>query len=354
MNKQQNRLMNVLVPVTALVLGVFVASLLIAMTEVSPFKAFGVLVSGAFGCSGKVWPLCITLGQSTPLIMTGLAAMFAFRAGIFCIAQESQYVFGAIVAAWLGVTLHWPSFLLVPFIMLCSMVVGALAAEIPAVLKVKLGVNEIISSIMINNIATLVLEYLVAFPLRADSGQKAQSAVLPQSLWLPQFIKGSRWGVSFVIALICVVVAYIVLWKTSYGYELRMAGQAPLFARYGGIDADQVVLNAMAVSGALAGLAGCMEVLGNYHRIMTGFSSGLGFDGLSVAMLGLSSPIGVFIVAILLAGIRQGAQLGLQINLKIPRELGGVLIALIILFISLQNIYTPLLKKFVSTSSLKE
>lgn len=339
--------LNVIVPCIAIVFGVVTSFVIIALTGISPLATFRELFRGAFGMEGKVWPLLLTLGQSTPLILTGLSAMCAFRVGVFCIAQESQYVFGAIMAAWLGSALSLPSWLLLPFILFSSMLAGAIAAEIPAMLKVRLGVNEIISSIMVNSISTLVLEYLVAFPLRADAGQKAQSAVLPQNLWLFQFVKGSRWGVSFVIAVCLAAFLYFLLWKTSFGYEVRMVGQSPLFSEYGGVSAGKITVMMMGISGALAGLAGSMEVLGNYHRIMTGFSSGLGFDGLSVAMLGESHPLGVFIVAILLAGIRQGAQLGLQINLHIPRELGGVLIALIILFVALENIYKPHVEKWI-------
>jgi len=340
--------MKIVVSLSAIMLGILVSFLLIAPTGVSPYKAFGVLFSGAFGISGKVWPLWITLGQATPLILTGLAAMYGFRVGVFCIAQEGQYVFGALMAAWLGVQLQLPPWLLVPCIMIASIVIGGLYGLIPAILKVKLGVNEIISSIMLNNIATLALEYLVAFPLRADSGQKAQSAVLPQSIWLFQFVKGSRWGISFLLAILLVVITYVYIWKTPRGYELRMVGKAPLFARYGGVKSDHVILRTMFIGGGIAGLAGCLEVLGNYHRVMTGFSSGLGFDGLSVAMLGGSHPFGVLLVAILLAGIRQGAQLGLQISLKIPRELGGVLIALIIFFVAIENVYRPYVDKLYS------
>ncbi|MDR1949534.1 MAG: ABC transporter permease [Spirochaetaceae bacterium] len=334
-----------LVPVTAILLGVIIASLLIAITRVSPLAAFGVLFTGGFGVSGKVWPLLITLAQSTPLILTGLAAMTAFRVGVFSIAQEGQYVFGAIVAAWMGASLDLPPVLLIPLICGASMITGGLYSLIPAALKVKLGVNEIISSIMLNSVSVLVLEYMVAFPLRADAGAKAQSAVIPQALRLPQFVQGSRWGVAFVIALCCAALVYCYIWLTPGGYELRMVGQAPQFARYGGIKSGGVILRTLFLSGMLAGLAGSLEVLGNYHRIMTGFSSGLGFDGLSVALLGSSHPLGVVIVAFILAGVRQGAQLGLQIGLRIPRELGGVLIALIILFIAGENIYRPFLER---------
>lgn len=343
--------MVLVMPAVALLLGVVMAVLLIAITGVSPLRSLGVLISGGFGFSGKVWPIFMTLGSSTPLILTGLAAMLCFKVGVFCIAQEGQYVFGAIVAAWFGASLKLPPVIAVPFIMLASMAAGGLYGVIPAVLKVKLGVNEIISSIMLNNISTLVLEYMVAFPLRADAGQKAQSEVISKGYWLPQFIYGSRWGVSFLIAIALIVFFYFYIYKTRWGYEMRMVGENRRFADYGGIKSGNVIIRSLVISGAIAGLAGCMEVLGNYHRIMTGFSSGLGFDGLSVAMLGMSNPIGVVIVSFLLAGIRQGAQLGLQLSLQIPRELGGVLIAMVIFFVAIGNVYRPVVEKAVRSIS---
>ncbi len=343
--------MVLVMPAVALLFGVVVAVLLIAITGVSPLRSLGVLISGGFGFSGKVWPIFMTLGSSTPLILTGLAAMLCFKVGVFCIAQEGQYVFGAIVAAWFGASLKLPPVIAVPFIMLASMAAGGLYGVIPAVLKVKLGVNEIISSIMLNNISTLVLEYMVAFPLRADAGQKAQSEVISKGYWLPQFIYGSRWGVSFLIAIALIVFFYFYIYKTRWGYEMRMVGENRRFADYGGIKSGNVIIRSLVISGAIAGLAGCMEVLGNYHRIMTGFSSGLGFDGLSVAMLGMSNPIGVVIVSFLLAGIRQGAQLGLQLSLQIPRELGGVLIAMVIFFVAIGNVYRPVVEKAVRSIS---
>ena len=344
--------MVLVMPAVALLFGVVVAVLLIAITGVSPLRSLGVLISGGFGFSGKVWPIFMTLGSSTPLILTGLAAMLCFKVGVFCIAQEGQYVFGAIVAAWFGASLKLPPVIAVPFIMLASMAAGGLYGVIPAVLKVKLGVNEIISSIMLNNIFTLVLEYMVAFPLRADAGQKAQSEVISKGYWLPQFIYGSRWGVSFLIAIALIVFFYFYIYKTRWGYEMRMVGENRRFADYGGIKSGNVIIRSLVISGAIAGLAGCMEVLGNYHRIMTGFSSGLGFDGLSVAMLGMSNPIGVVIVSFLLAGIRQGAQLGLQLSLQIPRELGGVLIAMVIFFVAIGNVYRPVVEEAVRSISI--
>jgi len=340
-------LTKLLIPVAAVLLGVVTASLLIALTGVSPLETFGVLASSGFGATGRVWPIFMTLSRATPLILTGLAAMIAFRVGVFCIAQEGQFIFGAIAAAWIGACFKLPPFVHPAVVIVVAMLAGGLYGLIPAFLKVKLGVNEIISSIMLNSIAALFLEYVVAFPLRADAGAKAQSAIVEKTIWIPQFIQGSNWGWAFVVAILTALFLFFYIWRTSSGYELRMVGQAREFARYGGINADRTVLRSLFLSGAVAGLAGCFEVMGVHHRIMTGFSSGLGFDGLSVALLGQSHPLGVVIVAILLAGIRIGAQLGLQIRLGVPRELGGTIIALIIFFLAVEQAYAPWIGKGV-------
>jgi simple sugar transport system permease protein len=139
--------------------------------------------------------------------------------------------------------------------------------------------------------------------------------------------------------VIAVIVVYIYLWRTKAGYEQRMAGQSKRFALFGGIHSDSAAIRAMLISGALAGLAGAIEVMGVHRRIMTGFSVGLGWDGLTSAILGQVHPFGVFIVAILFSGLKLGAQIGLQLNLDIPRELGGTIIGFIILFVAAGKLY---------------
>lgn len=324
-----------LVPVLAILSGLVVATILVMLAGKPPFEALGILFRSSLGCKELTnCALFSTLERATPLILTGLSAVVAFRSGIFSLGQEGQMMLGSVMAAWLGWALVLPGGVHPLVIMLASMAVGAFYGWIPGVLKVKLGVNEIISTIVMNEIAVLFLEYVVNFPLRADAGAAAHSFLIHETAWLPIFFTGSKWGVGFVIAVLAVVVVFIYLWSTSAGYQQRMAGRAPLFARFGGIRNDRIAIRSMIISGALAGLAGSIEVLGVHHRIITGFSVGLGFDGLSVAILGQTHPLGVLIVAILIAGIRLGAQLGLQIQLGIPRELGGTIIALVILFVA--------------------
>jgi simple sugar transport system permease protein len=204
---------------------------------------------------------------------------------------------------------------------------------------VKLGVNELLATIMLNSIAVLVVEHLVQFPMRADTSAVAHSPVIDETAQLMSFLPGSKWGVGFVIAVMAVIAVYIYLWRTKAGYEQRMAGQSRRFALFGGIRSDRAAIRAMLISGALAGLAGSIEVMGVHRRIMTAFSVGLGFDGLTAAILGQIHPFGVFIVAILFSGLKLGAQIGLQLDLNIPRELGGTIIGFIILFVAAGKLY---------------
>jgi simple sugar transport system permease protein len=330
----------ILVPVLAILSGLVVMGILILILKKPLFESYGILFTKGFGC--QEYGNCIfisTLERATPIILTGLSAVVAFRSGLFSIGQEGQYLFGAAAAAWLGYAIHLPPILHALVLILAGMLVGAAYGWIPGILKVKIGVNELLATIMLNSIAVLIVEYLVQFPMRGDRSTTAHSPVIDESAQLMSFLPGSKWGVGFVIAVIAVVAVTIYLWRTKYGYEQRMAGQSRKFALFGGIRSDRSAIRAMLISGALAGLAGAIEVMGVHRRLMTGFSVGLGFDGLTAAILGQTHPVGVFIVAILFSGLKLGAQLGLQLQLAIPRELGGTIIGFIILFVAAGRFY---------------
>ena len=343
---RRNALNAVLVPVLAVASGLLVASIFILFTPTPPLEAYGIMFAAGFGCEeiGRC-ALLTTLERSTPLILTGLSAVVAFRAGLFSIGQEGQFVVGATLAAWLGYAVDLPPVLHQIVIIAAAMAGGAAYGFIPAILKVKLAVNEIISTIILNSLAVLFMTYLVNYPLRADAGSTARSPLISDSAVLPSFLPGSQWGVGWVLAVTAVVGVGFLLWRTVFGYEQRMAGQAPAFARFGGILSARAAIRAMLISGSLAGLAGGIEVLGVSRQIVPGFSSGLGFDGVLVAILGLAHPLGVLLVAILFAGIRLGAQLGLQVSADIPRELGGGILALIIVFVAAQGVFVGMIDR---------
>ena len=340
-NKKLKKILDAfLVPVLAILSGLVLMAVLIAITGKPVLESYGILFSKAFGCE-KIGNCAIitTLERATPIILTGLAAVVAFRSGMFCIGQEGQYLMAAVVAGYLGYAIHLPNGVHQIVILLACMAAGAAYGYIPGFLKVKLGVNELLATIILNTVATLFIEYMVQFPMRGDKSTTAHSPTIDATAQLPTFLPGAKWGVGFIIAVLAVIVIFIYLWKTKAGYEQRMAGQSKFFALYGGVSSDKAALRAMLISGALAGLAGAIEVMGVHRRIMTGFSTGLGFDGLTAAILGQTHPFGVFIVSILFAGLKLGAQLGLQLKLGIPRELGGTIIGFIILFIAARKFY---------------
>ena len=345
--ERQKQLINsLLVPFLAILTGLIFAAILILFTDTPPLQAFRELFSAAFGCrTVNNCAFLTTLERATPIILTGLGAVVAFRTGMFSIGQEGQLLMGAVTAAWLGYSIHLPYVIHPIVIIICSMIAGGIYGWIPGVLKVKLGVNEIISTIVMNTIAILTTEYLVNFPLRGDRSSTAHSPVIDATAQLPAFLPGSKWGVGFVLAVLVAIGIYLFLWRSTPGYEQRMSGQAPFFAKFGGIKNEKIAIRSMLISGAICGLAGAIEILGVNRRIMTGYSQGLGFDGLSVAILGQSHPLGVFIVSILFAGLRLGAQLGLQLSFGIPRELGGGVIALMILFVAAGKFYVEIIER---------
>lgn len=337
----------VLIPILAIITGLAVSAAFILLTKTPPLVAYQELFRSGFGCESlDNCAFFTTLERATPLILTGLSAVMAFRSGLFSIGQEGQFLLGGLIAAWLGYALHLPPIIHPLLILVLAMIVGAAYAFIPAVLKVQLNVNEVITTIILNSIALLFVTYMVNFPLRANRNSIANTPVIDASAELPSFFGGSHWGVGFLIAIVAVLFVWVYLWRTVPGYEQRMSGQAPFFAQYGGIRSNRAAIRGMLFSGALAGLAGAIEVLGVRHQIVQGFSSGLGLDGVLVAILGQAHPVGVFLVAILFAGIRLGAQIGLQITANIPRELGGGILALIILFVAARSLFSDIINLF--------
>jgi len=330
----------VLIPVLAIISGLLVASLFLLVSGSSPLRAYQELFKAGFSCSRLTnCNLFQTLQLATPLILTGLSAVMAFRSGMFSLGQEGQFLIGATIAAWLGYAIHLPPVLHPIVIMAAAMLGAGLYGWFPGVLKTRLGINEVITTIVLNNIANLFMTYAVNFPMRADQGTTAHSPLIDDAAVLPAFVQGSKMGIGLVIAFVAAGLVYIYLWRTIPGYEQRMAGQVPLFARFSGIRNEGAALRGVALSGAIAGLAGAIEILGVHHRLLQGFSTGLGWDGVMVAILGQVHPVGVAIVAVFFAGMRLGAQIGLQAALQVPRELGGGLIALMILFVAVQNLY---------------
>ena len=267
------------------------------------------------------------LFNATPLVFTGLAVAIGYKSGLFNIGCEGQLYVAAFAAAWIGMHLNLPAFLLVPICIGGAMIAGAGWGAVPGFLKARYGAHEVINTIMMNFIAFALMNYLVT-SVYQEPGQMIpqtpqihETARIPRLASLVPFLPQSNpLNLSFWIACVCVVLCYIFLTYTRWGYELRLVGNAPDVASYGGINPGRVTVWVMALSGAVAGLAGVVEVMGYRYRFLANFSSGWGFTGIAVALLGRNNPFGILAAAVLF-GLLNKVALDIEILLEIPRGL---------------------------------
>ena len=305
------------------ILSLLAGALLILAAGRNPLFTYANLFEAGFGChSGPGRCALVTALQfATPLILSGLSATVALRGGFFSIGQAGQMLFGAAAASWLAGFLSLPRFIHPAVALSGAALFGGLWGLLPALLKHFIGVNEIISTLLLNPIAGTLVGLVRLPPVDASAR-------------LSPLIASTKLSAGIFIALTASLLIYIFLWHTRYGLEIRTQANAPRFALYGGMPVHQPLLMAMVLSGALAGLAGGVEVLGVHYRFVSSFSAVNDFDGLIIAFAGHLHPAGVVLFAFLLGGLRTGSITGLQILSGIPRELGSALIALMLIFIA--------------------
>ena len=306
-----------------MILSLLAGALLILAAGQNPLLTYADLFEAGFSC--KAGPgrcaLVTALQFATPLILSGLSATVALRGGFFSIGQVGQMLFGAATASWLAGYLSLPPIIHPAIALVGAALLGGLWGLVPALLKHFIGVNEIIATLLLNPIAS-VLVGLVRLP---DANVSAR---------LPPLIPSTKLSAGIFIALAAALLIYLFLWRTTRGMEIRANANAPRFALYGGMPIHKPVLLAMALSGALAGLAGGVEVLGVHYHFVSNFSAVNDFDGLIIAFAGHLHPAGVVLFAFLLGGLRTGSIVGLQIHSGIPRELGSALIAFMLIFVT--------------------
>ncbi|WP_026585472.1 ABC transporter permease [Bacillus sp. J33] len=328
-----NRMKNILVPLVAVLLGVLVGTIIMIATGYNAGSAFTALWNGAFG---EIYYTGEVIRQVTPYILAGLAVAFAFRTGLFNIGVEGQLIVGWLAAVWVGVAFDLPKAIHLPLAVLAAAAAGAFWAFIPGLLKAKFKVHEVIVTIMMNYVALHVTNYIIRTVL-SEKSDRTEMIADSSSLRSP-FLEGltdySRlhWGI--LVALACVFLMWFLLEKTSKGYELRAVGFNQHASEYAGMNVSQNIILSMVISGAFAGLAGAMEGLGTfgYAAIKGGFT-GVGFDGIAVALLGGNGPIGIIFAALLFGSLKVGA-LNMPLEAGVPNELVDIIIALIVFFVA--------------------
>ncbi len=292
-------------PAGALAAAFAASALLIIVAGGDPRLALGALVEGAFG-SADAWS---EVGVRTaPLLLTGLAVAIAFRAGIWNIGAEGQLLLGAIVVAALGAPLAgWPAWCAAPAALVAAALAGAAWAGIAAVLRTTRGVDEVISTIMLNFVALGLVGWLVHGPLMEAAGAYPQSDAVSSAVRLPRLFSGYRVHVGLLLAGLAAAGAWVLLFRTALGFEMRAAGLNPIAARLAGLRTGSAVAQALLYSGALAGLAGGIEVSAVTFRLYENFSPGYGFTAIAVALLGRLHPLGVLGAALFFAALDVGS-----------------------------------------------
>ncbi|MEZ0466519.1 ABC transporter permease [Phaeobacter sp. SYSU ZJ3003] len=328
----------VLPPALAIAATFVVAALLAMIAGGNPFAVFGLILKGAFGSK---FAILETLNSATPLIFTGLAIAVAFRAKLWNIGAEAQLYAGAVITVVLGTgALSLPAPLMLALCAISAMLAGALILLGPALLKTRLGVDEVVTTLLLNFIFLLFVSYLLEGPLKDPMGMGwPKSARLLPEARLPRIVEGLRLHWGFALALIAALGVWVINTRTTLGYEMRAVGQNAEAAGFAGIPVTKVILKTALLSGGLAGLAGFSEVSGLKGSLTLDLSPGFGYTGIVVAMLALLHPLGVVVAALFVAAIFVGAD-SMSRAAGVPSYLADIMLASALLFMVLAILLT--------------
>jgi general nucleoside transport system permease protein len=341
-----------LVPLLAVLTALIVGAIIIAVTDVDALRLWGSEPGQAWHQTwttiwhaykalfvGAFWgaqPWSETLLETTPYILAGLSVAIGFRAGLFNIGPEGQILMGGLLATIIGFYFHLPMYIHLPFALLGGIIGGALWGGIPGLLRAKTGAHEVITTIMFNWIAWNFVPWALktSFIQQGGRDDPVSKAVQPTAM-LPRFSDSPTMRVNIGIILTLVVAALIfwLLYRTTLGYQFRAVGFNPDGAHYAGMNTTMLYTGVMAIAGALAGLAGAMQILGPLERATPGFSSGIGFDAIALALLGRSHPAGVVLAGLLFGALKSGGR-AMQVATSVPIDLIKVVQALIVVFIA--------------------
>ena len=340
-------LMEIVSPFLGFLASVVVLIAIVILIGENPLKAFEAVYKFTLISSAKV---ASVFSIAIPLFLAGLAVAVAFRANVFNIGVEGQYFIGGLTGALVGIYVPLPPALHLPAVVLCAMAGGALWALIPAVLKISRGIHEVISTIMFNNIALALVNYLVNDPLTGmekgvnlepQTGKILASATFGK---LNGAFRALGWKVpdyvyldySLIVAALMGLAVWFLLFRMRWGFEIRAVGVSTDVSRYGGIRVNEIQVGAFLLSGGIAGLIGLQEIFAIRGFYTYNIASGLGFDGIAIALIGKNSPLGVIFSSLLFAFLRQ-AGYGLQLFTKVPNSVTYMITGLMILFIVVIN-----------------
>ena len=325
-----------LLPLLNLALAMIVSGVVIALIGQNPFDAIRIMTYGAFGYGEG---LGFTLHFATDFVFTGLAVAVAAHAGLFNIGAEGQAYIAGLGAIGVGLLLdhtHW--LLVLPLAIAASAALGAAWAFIPGYLQAKRGSHIVITTIMFNFIASAIMVYLLNYVLKPMGVQEPSTANVMAAGKIPQlrqflpFFGYAPLNMTIIFAILALIFVYVLIWHTKFGFAMRTMGHNPTASLYAGISNSKMIIIIMMISGALAGMVAVNEVLGVQARIVIDYTSGYGFVGIAVALMGRNHPVGIALAAILFGALYQG---GLELQFEMPainRDMIVVIQALVIMF----------------------
>ncbi len=344
MNKKTSILhSNFLYTVIAIIIGFLIGAIFLVIAGVSPMEAYAKIIDSVIS---KPKNIMTTLAYASPVMLTGLSVAFSFRTGVFNIGAEGQFVVGTLAATIVGIFVDVPAIIHIPLCIIAAAAAGAFWSLICGVMKVKRGIHEVLSFIMFNWIAYYLSNYMVNTTfLKREGGGEATKDLLESAR-----IESGDFNYAIVIAVILAVITWIIIEKTTLGYKLKAVGFNKFSAEYAGIDSGKSILTALAISGALAGIGGAVQVMGMGGRLAQFASQeGYGFEGITVALIGSSNPLGVIFAGIFYGAMKYG---GTKLTMvHAPSEIINIIMGCVVIFIAIAHVFKAL---FLSIGKKKE
>jgi len=314
----------------AVTLAFVVTALPIMVSGRNPLLAYWALLRGAVG---SVDAVAFAFNKSTPYVLSAVGVAICFRARVINIGSEGQLAVGGVAASWIALHLsQLPSLLLIPVSLVAGGVAGAVWACIAAVMRIKRGVHEVLGTLMLNFVGTLVVSEVLHGTMGEPGAGFPQSPLFPQSAWLPSLFPGTDMHVGIAIAVAAVVATHRLFWHTPFGFRLRLLGSGDNVAAYAGASLVRGMLQVMLIAGGLAGIAGAIEVLGVHYRLIEGFSQGFGFNAVAIALLAALNPLAVLPAGLFFGFLEAGA-LAMQREIGVPSSLVFVIQGLTMIFV---------------------
>jgi ABC-type uncharacterized transport system permease subunit len=338
-------------PMLSVLVGLILAAALMKASGYSPGEAFSALWTGATGLaagpphgthdlafgSGHIalFQMAQSFSKMTPLLFCGLAVALGLRAGLFNIGAQGQMTFGALAAASVGARAGLPPWVHVPLTLAAGAAAGALWGALPGLLKARRGVHEVISTIMLNFVALDIANYAITHNLRDPNSQNPQTVEIASSAVLTPLIPHTAFTGGLVLALLAALAVTLLIHYTALGYAIRAVGLGTEAARAAGIAVPRTLVVTMALSGALAGIAGAVEVMGVQHRYAGGIAASYGFDGIAVALLGNTGGFGVILSALFFGGLASGSSY-MESLTNVPAPISVIVQAVVIAFVGMR------------------